>query len=370
MAALTLQNLGKIFAGKIRALDDLCLEAADGDRVVLAGPSGSGKTTALRLIAGLENPSEGRIYIDGRIVNDLPPQRRDVAMVFQHQSLYPHLNVYGNLAFGLKMRGLNKAEIQRRVAEAAAVLGISDLLKRKTWELSGGQAQRVALGRAMVRRPKIFLLDEPLSHLDAPLREQMRREIVRLHEECLRATMIYVTHDQAEAMTVGRRIVVLKEGKVQQVGDPDTLYRRPANRFVASQMGSPAMNFFPGRIECSGEGLIFRFECNKEIIWPVSSRWKTALQHYSGKEIVLGVRPEHLQLEQSAVSEDSLKIPAVVEAVESLGAESHLHLCSGNMHFICRAKSNHGDKAGNSIIPAANPDCLYFFDSRSGEAID
>ncbi|MGA2062281.1 MAG: ABC transporter ATP-binding protein, partial [Thermoguttaceae bacterium] len=248
MAALVLENLVKTFPGGIRALDGVSLDVADGERVVLFGPSGSGKTTALRLIAGLEHPSGGTISIDGRIVNRLPPQQRDVAMVFQQHSLYPHLSVFGNLAFGLKLRRLGKAEIQSRVAETAAVLGIADLLKRKAWELSGGQRQRVALGRAIVRRPKIFLLDEPLSHLDAGLREQMRHEIVRLQQERLQATMIYVTHDQTEAMTIGQRIIALNNGRVQQIADPETLYNRPANRFVASLIGSPAMNFFPGKI--------------------------------------------------------------------------------------------------------------------------
>ncbi len=247
MASLALKNLVKIFPGGIRALDDISLNVADGERVVLFGPSGSGKTTALRLIAGLENPTGGTIYIDGRIVNRLPPQLRDVAMVFQQHSLYPHLSVYGNLAFGLKLRRLGKAEIQRRVAETAAVLGIADLLKRKAWELSGGQRQRVALGRAIVRRPKIFLLDEPLSHLDAGLREQMRHEIVRLQQERLQATMIYVTHDQTEAMTIGQRIIALNNGRVQQIGRSGNslqspckpvrglLDRQPGDEFLSRQ---------------------------------------------------------------------------------------------------------------------------------------
>jgi multiple sugar transport system ATP-binding protein len=387
MATLTLKNMGKIFPGNIHALDDLSLDVADGERVVLAGPSGSGKTTALRLIAGLENPSGGKIYIDGRIVNHLPPQQRDVAMVFQHHSLYPHLSVYGNLAFGLKLRRLGKAEIQRRVAETAAVLGIANLLQRKPWELSGGQRQRVALGRAMVRRPKIFLLDEPLSHLDAGLREQMRHEIVRLQQDRLGTTMIYVTHDQTEAMTIGRRIVALNNGRVQQIADPATLYHRPANRFVASLIGSPAMNFFPGKIVECGDGLVFQFVgCVQHIVgcvqrtkshdsqnifsWPVSSFWKPILQPYRGKEIILGIRPEHLHLEQATSGEGSLKIPAVVEAVESLGAESHLHLRSGTLPFICRTQSNHNARVGDPLTPAAIQDRLYFFDPHTGETLD
>ena len=379
MATLTLKNIGKIFPGNIRALADLSLDVADGERVVLAGPSGSGKTTALRLIAGLENPTAGNVAIDGRIVDHLPPQRRDVAMVFQHHSLYPHLSVFGNLAFGLKLRRLGKTEIQRRVAETATILGIANLLKRKPWELSGGQRQRVALGRAMVRRPKIFLLDEPLSHLDAGLREQMRHEIVRLQQERLGTTMIYVTHDQTEAMTIGRRIVALNNGRVQQIADPATLYLRPANRFVASLIGSPAMNFFPGKIVECGDGLIFQFvgcvqrtksqDSDNLFSWPVTNHWKPILQPYRGKEIILGIRPEHLYLEQAAAGEGSLKIPAVVETIESLGADSHLHLRSGTLLFICRTQSNHGARVGDFVVPVASEDHFYFFDSRTGEAV-
>jgi multiple sugar transport system ATP-binding protein len=415
MASLALQNLAKIFPGGIRALDDVSLHVADGERVVLFGPSGSGKTTALRLIAGLEDPSHGKIYIDGRIVNRIPPQHRDVAMVFQQHSLYPHLSVFGNLAFGLKLRRLGKAEIQSRVTETAAVLGIADLLKRKAWELSGGQRQRVALGRAIVRRPKIFLLDEPLSHLDAGLREQMRHEIVRLQQDRLRATMIYVTHDQTEAMTIGRRIIALNNGRVQQMADPETLYNRPANRFVASLIGSPAMNFFPGKIVDCGDGLVFHcvgyvkrtnesplplgdspnksplplgegqgegitdVGCvqrtkshDSEILfsWPVSSSWKPILQPYCGKKIILGIRPEHFYLDQSTAGEGSLKIPAVVETVESLGAESHIHLRSGPLPFICRTQSNHGARTGDCLTPAASQDHMYFFDPDTGETLD
>jgi ABC-type sugar transport system ATPase subunit len=426
MSSLTLQNLGKNFPGNIVALEGLSLSAAEGERIVLVGPSGSGKTTALRLVAGLETPSAGDILIDGYNVNHIPPQRRDVAMVFQHHSLYPHLSVFGNLAFGLKLRRFGKAEIQRRASETAAVLGITDLMGRKPWELSGGQCQRVALGRAMVRRPKILLLDEPLTHLDSGLREQMRLEIVRLHEECPQMTMIYVTHDQTEAMTLGRRIVVLDNGKVKQIADPRTLYHRPANRFVASQIGSPTMNFFPGKIIDCGDGLIFQSENTKNrskqsplplgeslnksplplgeslnksplplgegqgegfsdvgcvqrtksndsenlFSWPVANRWKAVLLPYRDKEIVLGIRPEHFRLEQATPSEGSLKIPAEVEAIESLGAESHLRLRAGNMSFICRTHSDQGVSVGERLTAAANHVHLYFFDSRSGEAVD
>jgi multiple sugar transport system ATP-binding protein len=414
MATLSLQNVVKIFPPNIRAVDDFSLFAADGERIVFAGPSGSGKSTSLRLIAGLEHPTSGKIAIDGRPVDHLPPQKRDVAMVFQHHALYPHLSVYGNLAFGLKLRRLSNSDIEQRIAETAAMLEIAHLLERKPWELSGGQRQRVALGRAIVRRPKIFLLDEPLSHLDAGLREQMRREIVRLQEERLGTTMIYVTHDQTEAMTIGRRIVALNNGQVQQIADPDTLYRRPANRFVASLIGSPTMNFFPGRIVDCGDGLVFQSENNKNLLtksplplgespnksplplgegqgegfsdagcvqhtespdnenlfsWPVANQWQAAMQPYRNKAIILGIRPEHFRLDQTSAGEGSLKIPAIVEAVESLGAESHIHLRSGTQIFICRTQSNHGARVGDHVTSIAGEEHLYFFDFQSGEAL-
>ena len=369
MASLTLQNIVKIFPGNIRAVDDLSLNVAHGERVVLAGPSGCGKTTSLRLVAGLEQSTGGKIAINDRIVNHLPPQQRDVAMVFQHHAIYPHLNVHGNLAFGLKLRRLSKTEIEQRIAETAVMLGIADLLERKPWELSGGQRQRVALGRAIVRRPKIFLLDEPLSHLDAGLREQMRHEIVRLQEDRLGTTMIYVTHDQTEAMTVGRRIVVMNNGRVQQIADPATLYHHPANRFVASMIGSPRMNFFRGRIKAHDVGLVFQSDENKTLAWPISLRWNAALEPYRDKEIDLGVRPEHFRLDEASSGEYPLKIPAVIETIESLGAESYLYLRAGSLLFICRTQSNHGASAGGHIVPAASQDNLYFFDPCTGETI-
>jgi multiple sugar transport system ATP-binding protein len=395
LVQLTLQNVVKIFPGGIRAVDDLSLDVAHGERIVLMGPSGCGKTTSLRLIAGLERTTSGKITCDGRDISRLPPCLRDVAMVFQHHALYPHLTVYGNLAFGLKLRRLGKTEIRRRVAETADVLGIAQLLDRKPWELSGGQRQRVALGRAIVRDPKIFLLDEPLSHLDPGMREQMRREIVRLQER-LGTTMIYVTHDQTEAMTIGRRIAVLNAGRMQQIADPATLYNKPANRFVASMIGSPAMNFFPGRLVRRGDGLVFQPKKSplplgegqgegeasfgnmtssnstvgyENFSWPVAPQWLNALGPYRDKEIVLGIRPEHFRLEQSATDSDSLKIPATIEAIESLGADSHLRLRAGILSFICRTQSNHGALVGNPVIPSANQDHLYFFDPHTEQTI-
>jgi multiple sugar transport system ATP-binding protein len=414
MASLSLENVVKIFPGNLRAVDDLTLDVADGRRIALVGPSGSGKSTVLRLIAGLEQLTAGKIAIDGRPVDHLPPQKRGVAMVFQHHVLYPHLSVYGNLAFALKLRRLGKSEIRTRVAETAAMLGIADLLARRPWELSGGQRQRVALGRALLRRPGIFLLDEPLSNLDAGLRDQMRREIVRLHEQSPATTMIYVTHDQTEAMTVGRPVVVLCDGRVQQIADPETLYNSPANRFVASLIGNPAMNFFSGRIVPHGGQLAFEAVgcaqrtdtsplpllkdadqsplplgegqgegsanagCAKRtqspdgetlFSWPVSDKWQNALAPYRGHEITLGVRPEHLLLGQTDSLGNCLKIPAVVETIESLGAECYLHLRAGPQLFICRAPSNHGLSLGDGVTPAASDDRLYFFDARAGKRV-
>ena len=369
MATLNLQNVVKTYPGGIRAVDDLSLDVADGERIVLAGPSGSGKSTTLRLIAGLEHLSGGNITLDGRAIDNLPPQKRDVAMVFQHHALYPHLNVHGNLAFGLKLRGLSKSEIDKHIADTAAMLGIADLLQRRPWELSGGQRQRVALGRAIVRRPKIFLMDEPLTHLNSALSEHMRHEIIRLQEDRLATTMLYVTHDQTEAMTIGQRIVVLDNGQVQQIAAPTTLYNRPANRFVASFIGNPSMNFFPGRIELRGNGLVYESRDGKNVCWSITPRWRAALETYGGKEIILGVRPEHLRLDSATAGEGSLKISAIVESIESLGAESYLHLRAGSLQFTCRTQSNHGVAAGERVCLAISANDLYFFDLCSEKSI-
>jgi multiple sugar transport system ATP-binding protein len=245
MVMLAINNLSKVFPGGVTAVDDLSLEVQRGELLVLAGPSGCGKTTTLRMIAGLERPSQGSISIDGHTVDRLAPNDRDVSMVFQNFSLYPHLSVFGNMAFGLKLRHLDKAKIKTRVGEAAELLGIADLLARRPRELSGGQQQRVALGKAIVRKPKLFLFDEPLSNLDAPLRAKLRQEIRRLHQR-LDATMLYVTHDQTEAMTLGQRIALMHEGRIQQVAEPRQLYNRPTNRHVAEMIGSPAMNLIDG----------------------------------------------------------------------------------------------------------------------------
>src|SRR6201995_1730698 len=291
MAPVIIRNLNKKF-DEFHAVKDLNLEIHDKEFVVLVGPSGCGKTTTLRMVAGLESITSGEILIGERVVNELPPMDRDIAMVFQNYALYPHMSVYDNMAFGLKMRKFDKAEIAQRVREAAEILGIQDYLKRKPRQLSGGQRQRVALGRAIVRHPQVFLFDEPLSNLDAKLRVQMRVKLKKLHE-LLCTTAIYVTHDQVEAMTLGDRVVVMRDGRVQQVGDPMELYNQPANRFVAGFIGSPAMNFVPVRIAAQNGSLWAESESLRiKVPAPIAPR----LGSYAGKEATLGVRPEDLRI--------------------------------------------------------------------------
>ncbi len=296
MAAVVLKDVRKIYNGNTVAVDDFSLRVEDGEFVVLVGPSGCGKSTTLRLIAGLEEVDGGEIHIDGCLTNDLPPKDRNIAMVFQNYALYPHMDAYRNMAFGLKLRKYPREEIDDRVREAADILGIRDLLHRKPKELSGGQRQRVALGRAIVRKPKVFLFDEPLSNLDARLRVQMRTELSKLHAR-LNATMIYVTHDQVEAMTMGDRLVVMQDGRIQQVGAPVHLYRRPANRFVAGFIGSPAMNFLEGEL-VRDAGLAFRGD---GLRLPVPDRHRDSLSGYIGRRVILGIRPEHIHYASSAL---------------------------------------------------------------------
>lgn len=369
-AALSLQHLSKTYANGIHAVDDLSLEVAEGELLVLMGPSGCGKTTTLRMIAGLERPSGGSIAIAGRSVDGMPPRHRDIALVFQQGALYPHLSVYGNLSFGLKLRHVGKAEIERRITEAAAALGIEDLLERKPGELSGGQQQRVALGRAMVRQPRLFLFDEPLSHLDAGMRSQLRQEIRRLHER-LGTAMIYVTHDQTEAMALGQRIAVLYDGRLQQVGCPQTLYDRPCNRCVAGMVGSPAMNFFSGRIE-RGDRLSFVLGHDDvlagDLVVRLPETLRETLAECDGQPITLGIRPEHLSLTvgASTAPPGCVTMPAVVEAVERLGAEQHVYLRAGRQTFLSRmrgdvADGSAGPSVGRQVTAVASR--LYFFDA-------
>jgi len=379
---LALENVSKVYAGNVRAVDDFTLTAAEGELLVLVGPSGCGKTTTLRLIAGLEEPSSGTIAIAGRVVNGVAPKDRDVAMVFQNYALYPHLSVYGNLAFGLKMRRIGRAEIRRRVDEAAEMLGISDLLARRPGELSGGQRQRVALGRAMVRRPKVFLFDEPLSNLDAALRAKMCRHIRRLHAQ-LGTTTVYVTHDQSEAMTLGQRIAVLRAGRIQQVAGPATLYQQPANRFVAEVIGSPAMNFFDGRIERGDAGLVFDAG---DFVLPVPNARSASLEPLVGRPITLGIRPEHITLlseeqdprtpegarggspapaNQAAADKLPLAPSATVEAIETLGAECYVYLNTARHTFVARVPAGCAFWIGQQVQWAATVDNSHFFDTTT-----
>ncbi len=340
MAKVTLSNIFKIYQGDkgrdVLAVNDVSFEVQDKEFVVLVGPSGCGKSTTLRMIAGLEDISKGDIFIGDRRVNDVPPKDRDIAMVFQNYALYPHMSVYDNLAFGLKLRKYPKAEIHKRVQEASAILGIEELLERRPKALSGGQRQRVAVGRAIVRHPKVFLFDEPLSNLDAKMRVQMRTEITKLHQR-LQATMIYVTHDQIEAMTMGNRIVVMKDGLVQQIDAPLTLYRNPANLFVAGFLGSPPMNFVSGKITRGGDALVFKEIENGAV--QLKFKGRPGLDAYVDKDVVLGIRPEDIELvaEGRAPSEDSFQ--AVVDIVEPMGAETNFYLQTGEHTVIARTQA-------------------------------
>ena len=319
MATVELKDVNKVYEGSVHAVKDANITIQDKEFVVLVGPSGCGKTTTLRMIAGLEEISTGELFIDGKLVNDIPPKDRDIAMVFQNYALYPHMTVFDNMAFGLKIRKYEKAEIQKRVDDAADILEIKELLARRPKQLSGGQRQRVAVGRAIVRHPKVFLFDEPLSNLDAKLRVQMRAEISSLHTR-LQATMIYVTHDQVEAMTMGDTIVVMRDGLIQQIGDPLTLYNEPVNRFVAGFMGSPPMNFMTMDVKKEGSKVIISEGNNKgDVSLNVTGKNAKVLEGYDGKSIIFGFRAEDLSHSEKETAGKS--IPASITVIEPLGAE-------------------------------------------------
>jgi multiple sugar transport system ATP-binding protein len=326
LAEVVLKKVRKTF-GKTVAVHDVDLQVADREFVVLVGPSGCGKTTTLRMVAGLEDLSAGEIYIGSQLVNDMPPKDRDVAMVFQNYALYPYASVYENMAFALRVRKYPREEIQRRVQAAADTLGISDLLGRRPKQLSGGQRQRVAIGRAIVRDPKVFLFDEPLSNLDAKLRGQMRTEIKQIHQK-VGTTILYVTHDQVEAMTLAQRIVVMNAGKIEQIGTPQDMYERPQSRFVAGFIGSPTMNFIPCRLVESGGGLAVKIERGPAL--PVPRSRTDRYRAYTGREMVLGIRPEHCT-ENRPHEEDSglAEFQARVEVVEPLGMDTMIHFKLG-----------------------------------------
>ena len=367
MASLKLNHIYKIYSGNVTAVSDFCLDIEDKEFIVLVGPSGCGKSTTLRMVAGLEEISEGELYIGDRLVNDVAPKDRDIAMVFQNYALYPHMTVYDNMAFGLKLRKTPKDEIKRRVEEAARILDISHLLDRKPKALSGGQRQRVALGRAIVRDPKVFLLDEPLSNLDAKLRAQMRTEIAKLHKR-LGTTFIYVTHDQTEAMTMGDRIVVMKDGFIQQVDTPQNLYDLPVNEFVAGFMGSPQMNFIDATLVKEGADYYVTFGAAK--IKVPANKANAEIANYVGKEIVFGIRPEDVHDEPEFIEKHpESRATADVEVTELMGAETYLYLnCEGNA-LTARVEPTSTAKTGDKITIALDMNKMHLFDKETEKTI-
>ncbi len=365
MAGVKYDHVTKKFAD-VTAVNDLTLDVKDKEFLVLVGPSGCGKTTALRLLAGLEEVTDGSILIGERVVNDVPPKDRDIAMVFQSYALYPHMSVYDNMAFGLRLRKTPKVEINRRVKDAADILGIGELLSRKPKQLSGGQRQRVALGRAIVREPKVFLMDEPLSNLDAKLRVQTRAEISKLHQR-LETTFIYVTHDQVEAMTMGSRIAVMRDGLLQQLDTPQQLYDQPANTFVAGFIGSPAMNFFDATVGGSGDDM-YLDTGNFRLAAPANKRDR--LKGYTGRTVVLGIRPEDIHDRDFAPSAfNGASVPASVDVMEPMGSEIYLYLLSGNLSYIARVDPRSQARPGNTLQVMMNLDRMHLFDKQTEQAI-
>ena len=372
MAGLTLKGIYKKYPGGVVAVSDVNLEIRDKEFIVLVGPSGCGKSTTLRMIAGLEEISEGELYIGDRLVNDIAPKDRDIAMVFQNYALYPHMTVFDNMAFGLKLRKVPKDEIERKVNEAAKILDLSHLLDRKPKAMSGGQRQRVALGRAIVRSPKVFLLDEPLSNLDAKLRAQMRTEISKIHKK-LGTTFIYVTHDQTEAMTMGDRIVCMKDGFVQQVDTPQNLYENPVNKFVAGFLGSPQMNFIDAVLREEYGQFVVEFGSNRGQIYQIivpESKVNETLGRYVNKEIILGIRPESIHDEEMYLSNATTGvINADVEITEMMGAETYLYLiCEGN-NLTARVSPRSTARPGDQIKVAIDPNRIHIFDKETEKAI-
>ena len=391
MGAIQINSVGKIYPDGTRALEDVSIEINDGEFVVLVGPSGCGKTTLLRMVAGLEDITEGEISIGDKVINEVAPKDRDIAMVFQNYALYPHMSVYDNMAFSLKLRKLSKKEIDEKVKEAAKILEIVELLGRKPKALSGGQRQRVAMGRAIVRNPEAFLMDEPLSNLDAKLRVQMRAELGQLHTQ-LETTTLYVTHDQVEAMTMGDRVAVIRKGELQQINTPREIYLHPKNIFVAGFIGSPSMNFVYANVKVSSKNITLSFgedsiKCNADE--------NKKLKEFDGQEIVLGIRPEAFEDSQYANSKEfSEKLNAKVTLLEQLGSDSYIHfykdikpvqteaieeiladegeditVLGDNTKFIARVNPNSTVKEGRQIALAIDPSKLHYFDPSSGNAI-
>jgi multiple sugar transport system ATP-binding protein len=367
MAEVKLESVSKVYEGKVTAVREVTTTINDQEFVVLVGPSGCGKSTVLRMIAGLEEISGGTISIDGRVVNDVAPKDRDIAMVFQNYALYPHMTVYENLAFGLKLRKYPKAEIDQRVREAAKILGIETYLDRKPKALSGGQRQRVALGRAIVRQPKVFLFDEPLSNLDANLRVQMRTEISRLHHR-LKTTMIYVTHDQIEAMSMGDRIVVMRDGVVQQVDAPLAIYHHPANKFVAGFIGSPTMNFISGTLSRNGSLTFHQDGSGVQLPLPAEIAKRLASDGHSA--ITLGIRPEHIYLHAPSGAGALATVPAMIEVVEPVGNEIFLYFSiGGTTHLVARISSDHAPEVGKTCDLLFDVSRVHLFDAKTEQTL-
>ncbi|MDC7229080.1 MAG: sn-glycerol-3-phosphate ABC transporter ATP-binding protein UgpC [Sphaerochaetaceae bacterium] len=364
MATVQLKNISKVYDGGVKAVDNVNIDVQDRQFVVLVGPSGCGKSTTLRMVAGLEDITSGELYIDGNLVNDVPPKDRDIAMVFQNYALYPHMTVYDNMAFGLKIRKFPKEEIDQRVREAAKILEIEELLDRKPKALSGGQRQRVAVGRAIVRKPKVFLFDEPLSNLDAKLRVQMRAEISSLHNR-LKATMIYVTHDQVEALTMADVIVVMKFGVIQQIGGPLDLYNNPQNKFVAGFIGSPPMNFLETAIEADGDDIYanegtFRLK--------VTAEQKKFLTPYVGKSVTFGIRPEDVTFSNTA--KDGETINGTVSVVEPLGSETHVYTSTSKSQVIGKIEPTLVPTPDTKIFLIPDMAKAKFFDLETEQVIN
>jgi multiple sugar transport system ATP-binding protein len=379
MAAVVLEHLSKDFKGprgeSIRAVDNACLTVADKELLVLLGPSGCGKTTTLRLIAGLEDATEGTISLDGQIVNHVAPKERDIAMVFQNHALYPHMSARENMAFGLKLRKLPRVEIEQRVRETAELLGLGACLERRPEALSGGERQRVALGRAMVRRPRVFLFDEPLSNLDATMRLQMRAELARLHRR-LAATMVYVTHDQDEALTLGDRIAVMKRGVIQQVGAPMELYQRPANLFVAGFIGSPPMNFFKGTLVSKANALFFREQPGAGATPPnpitlrLDEAHSAPMRAYAEKPVILGLRPENIFNQQCTLqTSPDQTVEAAADLVQPMGSETLVHLSSGAHSYVVRLPATNAVRVAQKLALVFEMSRAHFFDPATESAL-
>ena len=369
MAQVTLKNVWKKY-GDVEAVKDVNLVIPDKSFFVMVGPSGCGKSTTLRMIAGLEEISEGEVYIDDRLVNGVPPKNRDIAMVFQNYALYPHMTVYENMAFGLKLRRFSKREIDERVREAAEILHIDHLLERRPKALSGGQRQRVAVGRAIVRKPKVFLFDEPLSNLDAKMRVRMRIELAKLHDK-LKTTIIYVTHDQLEAMTLASHVALMKEGTVQQVAPPLEMYHSPANKFVAGFIGNPPMNFVEARVEKAAKGLQLQSgRPGAHAVFALSNGLSEPLKKYVGRKVAMGIRPEDI-FDKIYYQGDGTgrTIPASVEVVEPMGAEKYLYLSAAGAPVVARVNADNDAKVSQKIDVVFKLENVKFFDLETDQVI-